>query len=200
MKKIVVATKNKGKIREMLNAFENFDIELISLSEFGELPDAVEDGETFKDNALIKARFYMRLTNCACIADDSGIEVDVLGGAPGVYSARFAGLNATDEENNAKLISEIKKCDKNESPARYKCVLAYVDTDDTAIFSEGSCEGIIKFTAKGEGGFGYDPYFYISDNKTMAELTIQEKDKISHRGKALREMALSLKTLYTNIV
>lgn len=192
MKKIVVATKNKGKIREMMDAFKELDVELVPLSEFGELPDAVEDGSTFKENSLIKARFYMEKTKCACLADDSGLEVEALGGAPGVYSARFAGYHADDKANNAKLLSELEKLGKSESKAAYACALAFVDTDGTEICSFGSCEGVIRPVARGDGGFGYDPYFYISADKTMAELTLTEKDKISHRGAALREMAKKL--------
>lgn len=193
MKKIVVATKNKGKIREMINAFEGLDIELVPLSEFGDLPDAVEDGETFAENALIKARFYMKQTGEACLADDSGIEVDALDGAPGVYSARFAGYHADDAANNEKLLSELVRVGKKESAADYRCVLAFVDTDGTEKTVDGICRGTVKPVARGEGGFGYDPYFYVETDKTMAELTLEEKDKISHRGEALRNMAGYLK-------
>ncbi|MCR5446896.1 MAG: XTP/dITP diphosphatase [Schwartzia sp.] len=193
MKKIVVATKNKGKIREMMSAFEGLDVELIPLSAFGELPDAVEDAETFEENALIKARFYMEKTGEACLADDSGLEVDALGGAPGVYSARFSGYHADDASNNEKLLSELKRVGKKESPAAYRCVLAFVDTDGKECTADGVCSGTIKPVPRGEGGFGYDPYFYVEENKTMAELTLDEKDKISHRGEALRGMAEILK-------
>ena len=189
MKKIVVATKNKGKIREMMDAFSELPVELVPLSDFGELPDAVEDGATFKENAFIKARFYQKKTGCACLADDSGLEVEALGGAPGVHSARFAGYHADDAANNEKLLLELKRRGLSQSGAAYRCVLALVDTDGRTLFAEGSCRGIVRLEAKGDGGFGYDPYFYVSETKTMAELTLAEKDKISHRGKALREMA-----------
>ncbi len=192
MKKIVVATKNKGKIREMMAAFDSLEVELVPLSDFGELPDAVEDGETFEENALIKARFYMEQTGCACLADDSGLEVEALDWAPGVYSARFAGYHADDKANNDKLLSELAKLGKNESKARYACVLAFVDINGKELTAKGTCNGVIRPIARGNGGFGYDPYFYISEEKTMAELTLEEKDKISHRGSALREMAVKL--------
>lgn len=192
MKKIVVATKNKGKIREMMDAFHGIDVELVPLSDFGELPDAVEDGETFDDNAVIKAKFYMGRTGIAALADDSGLEVDAIGGAPGVHSARFAGGHADDTANNEKLLSELKRVGAEMSRAAYRCSLAFVDTDGGTILAHGSCEGIIRPVPKGSGGFGYDPYFYIDDEKTMAELTLAEKDKISHRGEALREMASKL--------
>ena len=192
LKTIVIATKNKGKIREMEQAFEGLPVKLVPLSDFGALPDAVEDGETFEENAKIKAQFYRKETKTACLADDSGLEVEALGGAPGVYSARFAGEHATDEANNQKLLDEIAKKGLASSPAAYRCVLAFADTDGTTLTAEGSCEGAIRPAARGNGGFGYDPYFYMEENKTMAELTLAEKDAISHRGKALREMARKL--------
>lgn len=193
MKKIVVATKNKGKIREMMDAFKGLDVELIPLSSFGELPDAVEDGETFDDNALIKARFYMEKTGMAALADDSGLMIDALGGAPGVYSARFAGYHADDAANNEKLMAELSRVEREESKAAYRCSLAFVDTDGATLMAHGSCEGVVRKVPRGTGGFGYDPYFYVGKDRTMAELTLEEKDKISHRGEALREMAEKLK-------
>ena len=192
LKTIVIATKNKGKIREMAQAFAGLPVKLVPLSAFGELPDAVEDGATFEENAKIKAEFYRKETKTACLADDSGLEAAALGGAPGVYSARFAGEHATDDANNEKLLAEIAKRGADSSPAAYRCVLAFNDTDGTTLTAEGSCEGAIRPEARGNGGFGYDPYFYIEENKTMAELTLAEKDAISHRGKALREMARKL--------
>lgn len=189
MKKIVVATKNPGKIREMTMAFREFPVELVALASFGSLPDAVEDGATFAANAEIKARFYMQATGVACLADDSGLEVEALGGAPGVYSARFAGYHADDAANNAKLLDELTRVGRAQSAAAYRCVLAFVDTNGRSLLASGSCQGTVKKEPRGVGGFGYDPYFYIEENKTMAELMLQEKDKISHRGNALREMA-----------
>ena len=189
MKRIVVATKNPGKIREMTAAFRELPVELVALASFGSLPDAVEDGATFAANAEIKARFYMQATGVACLADDSGLEVEALGGAPGVYSARFAGYHADDAANNAKLLDELTRVGRAQSAAAYRCVLAFVDTNGRSLLASGSCQGTVKKEPRGVGGFGYDPYFYIEENKTMAELTLQEKDKISHRGNALREMA-----------
>lgn len=189
MKKIVVATKNPGKIREMTMAFRELPVELVALASFGSLPDAVEDGATFAANAEIKARFYMQATGVACLADDSGLEVEALGGAPGVYSARFAGYHADDAANNAKLLDELTRVGRAQSAAAYRCVLAFVDTNGRSLLASGSCQGTVKKEPRGVGGFGYDPYFYIEENKTMAELMLQEKDKISHRGNALREMA-----------
>ena len=196
MKAIIIATKNKGKIREMTQAFEGLPIKLLPLSDFGELPDAVEDGKTFEENAKIKAQYYMKKTNTACLADDSGLEAEALNGAPGVYSARFAGEHADDDANNKKLLDEIAKKGLASSPAAYRCVLAFADTDGTVLTAEGSCTGVIRPEARGSGGFGYDPYFYIDDNKTMAELTLAEKDAISHRGKALRKMTIQLSSYF----
>lgn len=189
MKKIIVATKNQGKIKEMITAFKNLDVELHSLSEFGNLPDAIEDGSTFAENALKKASFYAKQTNCACLADDSGLEIDVLGGAPGIYSARFAGYHADDSANNKKMVEELTKKNVSSSAAHYVCALAFVDTDGSSLSCEGRCSGIIRNFARGEGGFGYDPYFYLPNlDKTMAEITLAEKNTISHRGLALKNM------------
>jgi XTP/dITP diphosphohydrolase len=191
MKSIVIATKNKGKIREMMHAFSQLDVRLAALNSFGDLPDAIEDGSTFAENALIKAKFYAKQTGCACLADDSGLEVEALEGAPGVYSARFSGENADDAANNEKLLRELTRVGQDESPACYRCVLAFVDTDGSFLTAVGECKGRVKKVAQGEGGFGYDPYFYVGD-KTIAEITLTEKDKISHRGAALREMTKKL--------
>ena len=177
----------------MKEAFSSLPVEIVSLNEFGELPDAVEDGETFEENAIIKAKFFMEQTHCACLADDSGLEVNALGGLPGVYSARFAGFHAEDGTNNIKLLDELQKNHTKESKADYRCALVFVDTDGTTFKAEGVCYGTIKCIAKGSGGFGYDPYFYVEDDKTMAELTMAEKNKISHRGEALRQMVTILK-------
>lgn len=194
MKKIVIATKNQGKVREMREALSHLPVEVVSLKEFGELPDAVENGTTFAENARIKAEFYREKTGCACVADDSGLEVEVLGGAPGIHSARFAGFHADDATNNQKLLEELQKAGVKESPADYRCALVFADTDGTVFTSEGRCDGIVRMVPRGENGFGYDPYFYTKDytDRTMAEISFAEKDKISHRGRALREMVRRL--------
>jgi len=191
MKNIVIATKNKGKLKEMMNAFTQIDVRLVTLDSFGILPDAVEDGATFAENALIKAKFYAKQTGYACLADDSGLEVEALKGAPGVYSARFSGEHADDAANNEKLLLELTRAGRDESPACYRCVLAFVDTNGSFLTAVGECKGRVKKIGQGEGGFGYDPYFYVGD-KTIAEITVTEKNKISHRGAALREMTKKL--------
>ena len=194
MQKIVIATKNKGKVREMAAALQELPVEVVSLAEFGELPDAVEDGKSFAENAKIKAEFYQQQTGCACIADDSGLEIEVLGGAPGIYSARFAGYHADDAANNEKMVEELQKAGVAESAADYRCALAFIGADGKTLTAEGRCDGQVKLTAKGKNGFGYDPYFYPVEypGRTMAELTLEEKQVISHRGKALKELATAL--------
>ena len=194
MKKIVIATKNAGKVREMKDAFAHLPVEVVDLSAFGDLPNAIEDGGTFADNAAIKARFYMEKTGCACLADDSGLEVAVLGGRPGVYSSRYAGYNAEDWANNQKMLEELCIADVEESPADYRCSLCFVDTDGTILRADGRCDGIVRKIPRGKNGFGYDPYFYTNEyaGRTMAELTFEEKDRISHRGRALRKLTQQL--------
>ena len=193
MKKILIATRNIGKLKEIKAAFAELNAEILSLTDFENLPDAVEDGATFEDNARIKAKFFNKLTELACLADDSGLEVDALNGAPGVNSARFAGYHADDATNNKKLLAELKKIGVTESPADYRCALIFIDTDGSEISADGKIDGTIKISPRGNGGFGYDPYFYINDTKTMAELTPAEKDAISHRGEALRKILPKLK-------
>ena len=197
MKKIVLASKNSDKVKEMRLVLKDLPLEILSLADFDDLPDAVEDGSTFEKNALIKAKFFREQTGLACLADDSGLEVDALGGLPGVHSARFAGYHADDLTNNQKLLDELKKIGVEESAADYRCALAFVDTDGTVLLSEGKILGKIKIVARGTGGFGYDPYFYLDDEHTMAQLSVDEKNKISHRGAALKEMILKLKEIFS---
>ena len=197
MKKIVLASKNSDKVKEIRLILKNLPVEILSLADFDDLPDAVEDGSTFEENAIIKAKFFREQTGLACLADDSGLEVDALGGLPGVHSARFAGYHADDKTNNQKLLDELKKINVTESAADYRCALAFVDTDGTEILTEGRIDGKIKIVAQGSGGFGYDPYFYIDDERTMAQLSVDEKNLISHRGAAVREMVLKFKEKFS---
>ena len=192
MKKIVIATKNQGKLREMRQAFAQLPVEILALDAFGEIPEPVEDGATFEENARIKAHFYAEATHCACIADDSGLEVAALGGAPGVHSARFAGTHGDDAANNEKLVAELAARSLAQSAADYRCVLVFEDTDGTVRMADGRCDGIVRTQPRGTGGFGYDPYFYVGE-RSMAELTFAEKDAISHRGRALRSLVRQLK-------
>lgn len=192
-KQIVIATKNLDKLRELEIAFEGLPVEILSLADIDDFPDAVEDGKTFEENAEIKAKFFSEKTSLPCLADDSGLEVDALDGKPGVYSARFAGYHAHDITNNQKLLEELAKVGAAESPAAYHCALCFIDGKGNKIVTTGTVKGTIKTVAQGEGGFGYDPYFYIEDSKTMAELTTEEKDLISHRGAAIRDFVPKFK-------
>lgn len=194
--KIVIATSNRGKIQEMVNAFKDLPIELISLADLPEkYPEPVEDGDTFEANSLIKAKYYQQQTGMACLADDSGLEVEALSGAPGVYSARFSGESASDTDNNAKLKQELKKLGRESSPAAYQCALTFMDAEGRTLTAKGFCRGEIRLQARGENGFGYDPYFYVGD-VTMAEMSLAEKQAISHRGAALRKMAELLQVYF----
>ena len=192
-KQILIATKNLNKLREIEIAFDGLPVEILSLADFDDTPDAVEDGKTFEENARIKAKFFGEKFGMACIADDSGLEVEALGGRPGVYSARFAGYHAHDVTNNHKLLDELAKVGVAESPATYHCALCFIDVDGAEIMTTGLVRGTVKNIARGEGGFGYDPYFYLDDSKTMAEITMEENDLISHRGAALRKLVPKLK-------
>lgn len=198
MERLIIATKNEGKRVEMEQLLAPLGIEVVSLASLGDLPEAVEDADTFAGNARAKAEFYAKETGCACIADDSGLEVAALGGAPGVYSARFAGRHGDDAANNEKLCKEIRAKGLTESAADYRCAMAFAAPDGTAYLTEGRCDGKVVLTPVGEGGFGYDPYFIPEEypERHMAELTLSEKQAISHRGKALRAMLEKLEAYY----
>lgn len=193
MKTVVVATKNQGKVAEIRSVLAQLELTVLSLSEFSPVAEAVEDGLTFEDNAVIKAKYYAAHTGRACLADDSGLEVDALGGAPGVYSARYAGEDADDGANNRKLLEALHSVPAGQRTARFRCVLALVDENGLTITADGSCEGIILEAPRGQGGFGYDPLFYVPElGKTLAEVSLTEKNKISHRGQALRNLVRKL--------
>lgn len=184
--KIVLATKNNHKIREIEALFDDMAIQFLSLKDFPNVPDIVEDADTFEGNALKKARAAAEWTKEVAMADDSGLQVDALNGEPGVYSSRYAGENAADKENNKKLLNEIKGIPFEKRGARYKCIIAVVFPSGEEKMAEGECKGFIAFEPKGKNGFGYDPIFYLPEyNKTMAELSPEEKNKISHRAKAI---------------
>ncbi len=183
---IVLATSNKNKVKEFQHILKDFKVELRSLADFGPIPEAIEDGSTFDENAYKKAHHTARILGLPAIADDSGLVVEALEGAPGVYSARFAGEQATDDENTDKLLKELKGV-KNRK-ASFKCVLSIAVPSGPALTYEGECKGTIIDERRGENGFGYDPVFYCEEFKrTFAELTMEEKSGISHRGKALAE-------------
>ena len=195
-KKILLATTNKGKIKEIKQILEGVDI--LTLLDLAQTSFEVEEnGRTFKDNALIKAKAYAEKFNHATLADDSGLEVDALSGRPGVQSARYAGVDASDAERVKKLLVELESVPYAKRTARFKCVICVYDPfSKTNIFSEGVCQGHIGTISSGANGFGYDPIFIPEGFEcTMAELLPEQKNKISHRGRALR--ALKEKILHS---
>ncbi len=184
---IVLATRNRGKMREFKRLLTGFPVEVKSLEDFGPIPPVVEDGETFEDNAVKKARHTARVLGLPAIADDSGLEVAALQGAPGVRSARYAGETAVDHENNVKLLDALKGVENRK--ARFVCVLAIAVPRGPALIYEGVCDGQIARKMTGNNGFGYDPIFYYPPlGRTFAELSGDEKNMVSHRGKALAEL------------
>lgn len=184
---LVLATRNKNKTKEFQEILKDFPIEIRSLSDFGTLPEAIEDGETFDDNAYKKAIHTAKILGLPAIADDSGLVVEALNGAPGVYSARYAGNGATDDENVDKLLQDMKGI-KNRK-ATFQCVLSIAVPSGPALTYEGMCEGILLEKRQGISGFGYDPIFYFETlGKSFAECSMEEKNKVSHRGKALAEL------------
>jgi len=190
MRKLVIASGNPGKLRELSALLEPLGYELHAQSEF-DVPEAEETGTTFVENAIIKARNAAAHTGLPAIADDSGIEVDALDGAPGVYSARFSGPGADDASNNALLVEKLRDAPEQQRGARYRAVLVYMRhaADPSPIICEGSWEGRIILEPRGDNGFGYDPHFWLdSHGCTSAELDPAEKNRLSHRGQALREL------------
>ena len=186
---MIVATRNKGKIREIREALKGLGLRIHALSDFSGIPEIEEDGKSFAENALKKARFYSKYFGKVTIADDSGLEVDGLNGSPGIYSARYAGEGASSQENNRKLLGEMEDLPISKRGARFKCILAVASPGGREVIAEGSCKGRIGFREKGKRGFGYDPLFVLpKSKKTMAELSLVEKNRISHRGKALRKL------------
>jgi len=194
MRRVVLASGNAGKLREFSELLANSGLELVRQSDFG-IPPPPETGATFLDNALIKARNAARATGLPSIADDSGIEVDALGGAPGVHSARYAGENASDEANLAKLLAALEGLPDARRSARYRCVIVFVESaqDPRPLTGEGTWEGRIIAARRGHGGFGYDPSFVpAGDHRTVAEMPGDEKNLRSHRGQAMRAFLAQL--------
>ncbi|HAA88990.1 MAG TPA: non-canonical purine NTP pyrophosphatase [Peptococcaceae bacterium] len=187
MKKIVIASRNPGKIAEFRQLLAELPLEVLSLLDFPEIPEILESGLTFRENALLKARTVTSYTGLTALADDSGLEVDYLGGAPGVYSARYAGPECDDAANNQKLLAELAGVPLEKRTARFRCVIAITTPRGEEFFCEGVCEGKIGYTPRGESGFGYDPLFIVPAlGKTFAELGPEVKNRISHRAQAMR--------------
>jgi len=185
--KLVLATNNQDKVREMKNLLDKLDIEILTLKDFDEFPEIEETGETLEENAILKAEGIFKATGLPALADDSGLEVDFLGGAPGVYSSRYAGPGCTYDDNNRKLLEAMEGVPWEHRTARFRCVIAICFGKDDIEVVEGRAEGYItEEKSKAKNGFGYDPvFFYPPHLKTFAELTLDEKNAISHRGLAL---------------
>ena len=186
--KVVIATHNKDKLKELKKGLSKLPITLMDLSLFPMVGEIIEDGNTLKENALIKAKKVYELTGFPAIADDTGLEVDALGGKPGIFTARFAGENCTYMENVDKMLNIMKNIKKSQRGAIFKTVMVFYD-GKRELFSEGVVKGIITKEKKGLGGFGYDPIFYVvEEGKTFADMTIEKKNIISHRGRAVSNL------------
>jgi len=194
MQRIVLASGNKGKVAELSRMLAGLDMEIVPQTELA-VPEIEETGLTFVENAILKARNAAQHTGLPAIADDSGLEVDALQGAPGIYSARFAGEDASDADNNAKLLAELAGIPDTQRTARFQCLLVYVRhaNDPVPLICQGSWQGRILSVAEGENGFGYDPLFYVEEqNCSSARLSPDLKNKISHRGQAIRKLVTEL--------
>ncbi|WP_313071340.1 XTP/dITP diphosphatase [Atlantibacter hermannii] len=190
MQKVVLATGNAGKVRELASLLQDFGLDIVAQNDLG-VESAEETGLTFIENSILKARHAAAITGLPAIADDSGLAVDALGGAPGIYSARYAGVDASDRQNLEKLLVALKDVPDGQRQAQFHCVLVYLRhaDDPTPLVFHGVWPGEITHAPAGEGGFGYDPIFYVpSEGKTAAELTREEKSAISHRGQALKQL------------
>ena len=193
---IVLATTNQGKAKEFAVLLQGLSVEIETLKDYPEIGDIVEDGQTFKENALIKARTVAKATGKLAVADDSGLMVDALDGAPGIYSARFAGEDKNDAKNTAKLLALLQDTPQEARGAQFCCAIAIVLPDGREYTTEGICRGEIAFAPAGDGGFGYDPVFLVPQwGKTFAELTMSEKNAISHRGKTNAQALVILREL-----
>ena len=186
--KIILATHNRDKEKELQNSLQGINIEICSLFDFPEIGDIEETGATLLENSLLKARTVFNITGIPTIADDTGLEVDFLDGAPGVYSARYAGNNVSYQDNVNKLLIELDGVPREKRKAKFRTVVTYIDKNDE-LWTEGHIDGIISESIIGDGGFGYDPIFFVPHiGKTFAELSSAEKNKISHRGIALQKL------------
>ncbi|MBM7713538.1 XTP/dITP diphosphohydrolase [Bacillus thermophilus] len=196
MKSIIVATKNKGKAKEFEQLFFRYGIEVKTLLDFPDVPDVEETGETFAENAILKAETIAKLSGQYVVADDSGLMVDALDGRPGVYSARYAGPGKDDNANIDKVLQELDGVKEKDRTSRFYCALALAGPELKTITVNGTCEGIILQERRGTGGFGYDPIFYVpSEDCSMAELTPETKNNISHRAQAMKKLERYIKKL-----
>ncbi|WP_031513059.1 XTP/dITP diphosphatase [Desulfofalx alkaliphila] len=199
--KMVLASGNQGKLTELKTMLAHLNIEVLSLADYPEMPETVEDGHSFESNAQKKAREAAEYTGLLALADDSGLEVDFLNGQPGVHSARFAGEPKDDAANNEKLLQLLKGLPWEKRTARFRCVIAICTPAGEMYTADGSCAGFILEQSRGDGGFGYDPLFYVPQyDKTFAELTMEEKNKISHRGIALKKAVQILERIKEGLI
>ena len=183
--KLLIATHNRGKLREYAEILNGLPLELATLDDAGITHDVEETGATFQENARLKALTYARQSGLLALADDSGLEVDALGGAPGVYSKRYAGAGKSNAERNAYLLEQLRDVPRKGRAARFRCVIVIANAQGETWMSEGTCEGEIAFAPRGTNGFGYDPIFIVRGGKRhLAEYSSEEKNKISHRGRA----------------
>lgn len=193
---LVLATRNKDKVKEIKEVLSVLNLEIRSLLDYSDIPDVIEDGLTFEENALKKARAVFEYTNLPTLSDDSGLEVSVLGMKPGVYSARYAGVPTNYENNNAKLLDDMKNVPVNNRQAQFKCIMVFMSKDIEEI-AEGVCKGEIVCEPKGRGGFGYDPLFIPEGyNQTFAEISPATKNVVSHRGRALSVIKKSIEEYF----
>ncbi len=193
---IVLATNNQNKVKEIKELLRDAPVEIKCLADYGPLPGVVEDGDTFDENAYKKAAHYARVLGLPCLADDSGLVVEALGGKPGVHSARYAGENATDTEKCDKLLKEMEG--KENRRAYFACVLSLATPGGPALTWEGRCDGEITTKRHGQSGFGYDPVFFFPEfGKTFAEVSMEEKNRVSHRGRALAEFSAEFDKVLT---
>ncbi len=184
--KLIIATHNNDKEKELKSVLDDFPVEVMSLDQFPEIGEIEETGSTLYENAKLKAVTVNKITNLPCLGDDTGLEVDALNGAPGVYSSRYAGENVSYEDNVMKLLRELRSTPSEKRTARFRTIIFYTD-GERELYTQGEIKGFITEEQRGKSGFGYDPVFYIPEvKKTMAELTSAEKNKLSHRGQAMR--------------
>jgi len=196
---VVIATKNEGKIKEILEIIKLNNVSFSTFKDFDNWPDVDENGSTFKENAVLKAKAILGFSGLSALADDSGLEVDALGGEPGVISARYAGDHCSTPDNNTKLLNKLKGVAVSERTAQFRCVAAYFNLEGTLLITEGICRGHIAVEPKGIGGFGYDPLFVPDGyDVTIAQLPPEEKNRISHRGKAFSAMKSKLEKLLSS--
>lgn len=193
---VVLATHNQDKAKELLAVLSGLNIEIKTLDDFPEIGDIPETGETLLENSFLKSREVHRLTGLPSVADDTGLEVDALDGAPGVYAARYAGENVTYSDNVNKLLHEMDGVEEHDRSARFRTVMTFVDTN-RELWAEGSIQGRIAKHPDGEGGFGYDPVFYVPESgKTFSQMTSEEKNLISHRARATMALKNKLETIF----